>query len=157
MLVHSLLFILFIFISKGLLVIDEETLVVITFVLFLIFTFNNVSTSIANTLDERSQQIKSLLEKEYKLNLYLLESYKSQIKNTNKLFEVFYFLCLFFYKEYCCLYKKSNMVLYSSFKNTILTSLGNILKKEDTIVRHCLSIFSKQMNKEIVGIISNKK
>lgn len=62
----------FIFISKEIIIIDEETIVLITFIAFTIFLSKAISEMVIDTLKERADKIESSYNRYYILHLYKL-------------------------------------------------------------------------------------
>jgi hypothetical protein len=144
---------MFILIVKELLIIDEEILVVISFILFVVFTYSKVSSIIALSLDSRSNQIEKALSLNTASLISMYEQYIAFYKQKYSMLwhatQVHYILNLRTNLLYAISEHNLNTNLYLLINNKLAT----IQKKELLLVSLVKKKVLKDMNLEIINTL----
>ena len=107
--------------SKAIIIYNEETLVALSFITFVIFRFNYFGHLIKDSLDERSSLIQASLENFHKLKELALQESLSQHKQIKRLKKIFPSVGSFTENQmvYTSLSGDQKTVLYNSFCSQI--------------------------------------
>nr|YP_009733024.1 ATP synthase protein MI25 [Jaagichlorella roystonensis]QHU78320.1 ATP synthase protein MI25 [Jaagichlorella roystonensis] len=113
--------------SKGIIIYNEETLVALSFITFVIFCFNYFGHLIKDSLDERSSLIRTSLENFHRLKEHALQESLSQHKQIKKLKKIFPSVGSFTENQmvYTSLSGDQKVTLYNSFCSQIVQKLGS--------------------------------
>ena len=112
--------------SKGLIIYNEETLVALSFLTFIIFCFNYFGHVVKDSLDERGSLIRFSLENFHRLKEESLQELLSQHKQIEQLKKIFPSVGSFTENQlsYTSLSGDQRVVLYNRFCSQILQKLG---------------------------------
>lgn len=121
--------------SKGIIIYNEETLVALSFITFVIFCFNYFGHLIRDSLDERSSLIRASLENFHRLKEQSLQESLLQHKQIKKLKKVFPSVGSFTENQmvYTSLSDDQKITLYNSFCSQIVQKLGTFQSSKTSL------------------------
>ena len=130
--------------SKNIIIYNEETLVALSFVLFVYFVFYYFGNNIKDSLDERSETIKAELQNFLKLKKSSLESLYAEHKKVAKLGEILSQVSFFTIGEVKEMDRSGKEGLYAGISSQFLNRLR-------TLSEELLSSLLQQKVQEVIA------
>lgn len=128
-----------VFTSKEILLYNEETLVLICFILFIMFAYKNISDSVVEMFKERSDKIYKDLDYYYGIQAELLESLVSYHERQVTIYDEVHSISSFSKSEIERIVSSRQAYLEYEIANQLKSKLNNIVVKEQSIMREIQS------------------
>lgn len=146
------LFIFLLLITQKILLLNEESLILLCFITFIVLSFYNLSKSVINSLQEQSSHIKSTLLQSFQTLLVTLQQFSRLYKDYKIILEKFTSLKFYYFKLVSLLSSFISTFTVSYLNLSYKKKLNFLNKTEEQTIKLFVAIVLKKLN----SIIKNK-